>query len=534
MRIEKVKIDGFKNLIQFNIELDKDAVHTVLIGQNAAGKSNFLEALVIIFRDLDLAEKKTIIPDFDFEIEYKCKIYSIKVIGVCPKEKIITAKSGEHSLENIKGSVEFFVDGEKVTKAAFYRKKSDYLPRYVFSYYSGISNRLVEHFDTHQKHFRDELLKGNEKPLRPLFYARLIHSHFVLLAFFGFGKKNIDEFLKEYLGILGLESILFVLKKPNWPGDKEIGDAKFWYAKGVVKDFLNDLWDASLGPIPFEDNIRVDFDKNLKQEQLFLYVSNQEKLEKLAQKYGTNTNFFKMLESTYLSDLIQEVRVRVKKENIKGNITFKELSEGEQQLITVLGLIRFTKEDESLFLLDEPDTHLNPLWKWKYMSLLEKIIGKEENSQIIMTTHDPLVIGGLVKEEIRIFFKDKTDKVIKALEPNFDPKGLGVAGILTSEFFNLPSTLDYDTELEVIKQYELVAKKNTTGLTQKEEKILLDLNKYLDEIGYNFKSIDPLYDKFLVAITKETDFKLRATTPEEKKIQENLVLKVLKEISEKK
>ena len=26
----------------------------------------------------------------------------------------------------------------------------------------------------------------------------------------------------------------------------------------------------------------------------------------------------------------------------------------------VLGLLRFTKEDEALFLLDEPDTHLNP------------------------------------------------------------------------------------------------------------------------------------------------------------------------------
>jgi len=35
-------------------------------------------------------------------------------------------------------------------------------------------------------------------------------------------------------------------------------------------------------------------------------------------------------------------------------------SEGEQQLLLVLGLLKFTAEEEALFLLDEPDTHLNP------------------------------------------------------------------------------------------------------------------------------------------------------------------------------
>jgi hypothetical protein len=37
------------------------------------------------------------------------------------------------------------------------------------------------------------------------------------------------------------------------------------------------------------------------------------------------------------------------------------LSEGEQQLLMVLGLMRFTKSHQSLVLLDEPDTHLKRL-----------------------------------------------------------------------------------------------------------------------------------------------------------------------------
>jgi len=78
--------------------------------------------------------------------------------------------------------------------------------------------------------------------------------------------------------------------------------------------------------------------------------------------------------------------------NADGILTFKELSEGEQQLLTVLGLLKFTQDEESLFLLDEPDTHLNPAWKLKYLNLIEQVVGKPKASHLIISTHDPLVM----------------------------------------------------------------------------------------------------------------------------------------------
>ncbi len=528
MRIDKVKIHGFKNLNNFEIELDQSKMHTILLGQNAAGKSNFLEAIVIIFRDLDLLEKKSVKPEFNFEITYLCNSRTIQVTGVAKTDNIEVGKE-----KHIRPGFSFLIDGINVTKSIFFKEKLLNLPKYVFSYYSGVSDRLEQHFDAHQRRFLKDLLDGQDDPLRPLFYARAIHSHFVLLAFYGFSEPKVNVFLSEYLNILGLESILFVLKNPYWYKGKprEGGDPKFWFAKGVVKDFLNDLWEASLAPINIKEKVREDFHKNPEQEHLYLYISNEEKLKVLANKYGNNANFFKMLESTYISDLIHEVRVKVKKKNVDGFITFKELSEGEKQLLTVLGLMRFTKDHDTLFLLDEPDTHLNPLWKWKYMSLMEDVVDRDKSSQVVMTTHDPLVIGGLTKEEIRIFYLN--DTVIKAVEPEFDPKGLGVDGILTSEFFNLPSSLDYDTEQDIIKQYELLAKQHHEGLTENEEKELFDLNQYLDKIGLNQKSIDPLYDKFLEAIIKKEGFKYRPKTIEEQKIQDDLVSQVLKELESK-
>jgi predicted ATPase len=517
MRIDNVKISGFKNLNQFEIDLDDKQMNTILLGQNAVGKSNFLEALVIIFRDLDLKVN----PAFDFEIKYRCKDNLIKIQGF--------AKDSN--------GYKFFVGSDEIllTKAAFYRKKAEYLPKYVFSYYSGVSNRLEEHFDIHQRRFYKELLDGKDDPMRHLFYARLIHSHFVLMAFYSFSNPRVKDFLEHYLDIIGLESILFVLKRPLWYKGKPIkgGDKRFWYARGVVKDFLSEVWNVSIAPIRIKEKIRQDFLHSPEQEHLYLYISSQEKLEVLAKKYVTNTNFFKMLESTYISDLIHEVRIKVRKKNAEGNITFKELSEGEQQLLTVLGLLRFTKDEESLMLLDEPDTHLNPLWKWEYMSLLQNIIDKHETSQIIMTTHDPLVIGGLAKEEIRIFHKNSNSGSIKTFEPDFDPRGLGVAGILTSDFFGLPTTLDKETQALLNKRNFLIAKQESDGLSQQEKVDLNETFQILSEVGINTTDRDPLYEKFLIALNEEEEFKIKKLTEKELTEQDQAAARVMREFLKK-
>ena len=526
MRIDKIYIEEFKNLKDFSINLNEDYMSTVFLGQNAAGKSNLLESLVIIFRDLDL-EDETI---FNYKIEYQCKNNLLKVVG----GKKTKGKFQFYKGVKLKDSIAY--DIKPISKALIKKNKSEYLPKYVFSYYSGISNRLLEHFDKHQKRFYDELIKGVDAPPRPLFYARQIHSYFVLMAFYAFSDKKISEFLKDFLGIVGLESVLFVLKKPVWAKTKTEA-LDFWQAKGVVREFLDDLFESSMAPIVHEDIVREDFRRSHKQEQLYLYISNQEKLENIAKKYKTNTEFFKSLESTYISDLIEEVKVKVKKVNVHGDITFKELSEGEQQLLTVLGLLRFTKEEESLILLDEPDTHLNPLWKWKYMNLLEEYSGKDESSQILMTTHDPLVIGGLTKEEIRIFQSvNKTDEKgndyqqVETFQPDFDPKGIGVAGILTSSIFNLPSVMDESSFNALSKKRELEVLQRENKLNKEQEEELQRLIIQLSKIGFDKVQRDPLYDKFVKAVYENEDLKKPAIDLEERRIQEEKMAKLIKEL----
>ena len=156
------------------------------------------------------------------------------------------------------------------------------------------------------------------------------------------------------------------------------------------------------------------------------------------------------------------MRIRVRVRDCTGALTFKELSEGEQQLLTVLGLLRFTREDDALFLLDEPDTHLNPMWSLHYLELLRDVVGEQKTSQIIMTTHDPLTVAGLTRNDVRVLIRDQATGGIVAEIPEHDPKGMGVRGILTSELFGLRSDLDLATLKLLDEKRDLANKEQLT------------------------------------------------------------------------
>ena len=67
MKIDYLHIRSqFKNLKDVCIDFAENSLMTVIVGRNGSGKSNVLEALVAIFRNLDLGEQ----PDFSYELHY--------------------------------------------------------------------------------------------------------------------------------------------------------------------------------------------------------------------------------------------------------------------------------------------------------------------------------------------------------------------------------------------------------------------------------------------------------------------------------
>ena len=390
---------------------------------------------------------------------------------------------------------------------------------------------MEEHFEKHQQLFYKDLLDGVDKPLRPLFYARLVHSQFVLLAFFLEKDSKVQEFLREYLRIEELDSVLFVLRQPPWARNKIPTD--FWGAKGVVRPLLDELYKLSLAPLQLTHRVSVEFQTNKTLQHLYLYLKDVKSLQSLAKKYGCQQELFKALESTYISKLISEVRIRVKARNIKGALTFRELSEGEQQLLMVLGLLRFSREDESLFLLDEPDTHLNPTWSLRYLKTIAEVVGEQPNSHIVMATHDPLVIAGLTRTQVQIMKREEEKEGhIYAEAPDQDPKGMGVAALLTSEIYGLKSQLDLETQDLIDKRTRLLAKGNKR--TKKDDTIMRNITRDLSKLGFMTSFKDPFYEGYAKAISSRPEYQKPVLTKGDIKKQDGIASEIMDELLSKK
>lgn len=566
MRLDKLIIGSakdspthqFKNLKNVTIDFDQEHWVTVVIGWNGTGKSNVLEALAIIFRDL-IAKERT--PAFAFQLSYRMgkreTVRHIHIDADPDREKdvflirVADVKQDKqndqtHSLPDFGDGAGMSPPGEPIKLTAFLNADTEHLPRYVFSYYSGESPRMREVFRPYLETYDSKLRNGEDPGLKRLFYAMPVHSQFVLLAFMIQQSAEVRDLLEKEMGMdpdEGIESVLFVLKQPGWSkrrGKRKVdtaGDERFWGAKGVVQTFLDRLYGISLAPIRVKRDKKITLWNEETTEFQYLFIKDIRSLRNLVGSQPP-AQLFRDLESTYVSELIEEVRIRVRLKKTDGSVTFRELSEGEQQLLTVLGLLRFTAEDESLFLLDEPDTHLNPRWCVDYLRYLKSFVGKDDDgrdsSHIVLTTHNPLAIAELVKAQVQILHRQSETGAVQSVSPSVDPKGMGFAGIVTSEMFGLGSSLDKSTNDELLALHQLSTQDEPLSEANRAE--LVRLRQKLEGLDFNFASRDRLEQEYLRArfdLATDGSIDGPVVTPENKqKALDALVQVLLKSLQE--
>lgn len=118
----------------------------------------------------------------------------------------------------------------------------------------------------------------------------------------------------------------------------------------------------------------------------------------------------------------------------------------------------------------------------------------QDDRHIIISTHDPLVIAGLEREQVQIFKRDpKTDKCYAEI-PERSPKGMGFEGILTSDMFGFRSALDKPT-LELLDRKRRLAIKE--HLTDQEKRDLARIDGELGSIDFSNVVRDEYYTMFV-------------------------------------
>jgi ABC-type cobalamin/Fe3+-siderophores transport system ATPase subunit/5S rRNA maturation endonuclease (ribonuclease M5) len=337
MKIQELKIEGYKN-IDINLIHKSDII--ALIGRNGSGKSNILEAISYIFRSL--YNPKETVP-FDYIIEYQNSV-------------------GQNiRIENERSKKLFFLDGK--TQVSI----NDYLPKKLIAIYSGEENRLWS--SIYQPIYEDFIASINRSEMQGLplsqlmprmLYINKFYWNISLLSLAISDSEDNINFIKEILKINQIEKVKFDFKKGNYEN----------YSNSLVLDFIRTIDEKTEYTV--EELKDVLNKKGYIPDDVFqyLYIAFTPKNSKI----------------------IDSITIKYNE-----HLVLEDLSEGEKKLLLVKAAFEFAEQEDSLFVLDEPDAHVHINNKQQIIRAFEPYKG---NRQIILTTHSPTITKCLEKRNL--------------------------------------------------------------------------------------------------------------------------------------
>ena len=506
MKIKRLWVSKYKNIENIDLEFHSDLV-TLLVGRNGLGKSNLIEILALIFRDLDLLKTYDDLSSwayyddrdqFEYIIEYTCRGNNIK----------ITTKKDEFQVElKTIGSLESRVlnFGEWIVS------KEMLLPKYIIGYYSGENKRIQAIIEPHAVKEKQQQRNWHkrktlpERSLRRLFFAENKHSQLLLITLAVY-KNNVEyerlvnRLFNDYLFIDSVDSFDIKFNNPRSRYYKDLNasanyfeenftsskieerlEYPFWNLKGKIHDLISVLFNHHLENTSYiiyentDEGFGKEDNRRFVKEFLQLKDTKIREIEnEIYEKFPHPIDFFNALEGCYNLEILSKISVEVNiangREELK-KVKFEQLSEGQQQILTVLGILLTTADDECLFLFDEPDTHVNPRWQRDYVNLLHDFNLNGENTQIILATHSSLIVQSSEMADVFLFKKDKGEVVINNAPPEIH--NWRIDQVLVSEYFGLfsarPKSLDpYMTLREEILSSEEITDENRQLLESKE------------------------------------------------------------------
>ena len=362
MRIKEIKIanKAFKNL-DVSLENNTSGV-MAFIGNNGSGKSNLLEAISAIFKHLYDKKEKDI--PFNFSLTY--------IIGSSKDIVKITKK------------------GSSVTTEINSQSKSDpynYLPKQIVAIYSGEEDRLWKKYylPTYQEYIAKIGLETyNNMP--KMLYINKFYWHISLLCLLLNQFNNLeDTFCSEILGIENTNSIKFSFNKANYKS----------YKDSIVKQFIS----------------KIDKKQEYTLEELRTIIEQEGYT--LIDVY----KFFYIAFTPADQKMLQDIVIKYNNENLE----IEDFSEGEKKMILIKAALEFAAQEDSLFILDEPDAHIHLSNKMQIKKVLEEY---EQNRQVIITTHSPTLTDCLENESIYMLDRGKLisaekQKVLESISGEF-------------------------------------------------------------------------------------------------------------------
>ncbi|MDQ8187677.1 restriction system-associated AAA family ATPase [Pelagicoccus sp. SDUM812002] len=359
-----------------------------------------------------------------------------------------------------------------------------HLPKYILGYTSGHNEILSLPFQKmrfiHFDEYYERLSKGLDYigvPEGRLIYLDEQYSQAILLCHFLFPNEHILKTFADEIGVEAIKSFSIGIRHPSEPTTQ------------------SNQFPAQL-PMTFEEPRRelvltskltkvidrfgkcstTQFEDEHTSEQSFDFWNNDATREAFKLHFGSALELFQafqilftlnlhtvteeikkelyLSESLYASEKIpsypsdsQVMRFKnffIKKRSVDEPILLKALSDGEHQFMHTIGVCLLYRNEPALFLLDEPETHLNPGWRASYISILRRALeedsdAKKTSREILLTSHSPFIVSDCRQENVLVFKKSVTNKVICS-RPDFNTFGAS-ANTITAKIFDQGDTI---------------------------------------------------------------------------------------------
>lgn len=415
MKLKKLNIKKYKNLIDFNVDFETGNGLSILIGNNGSGKSNVLEALSGIFANA----------------------YSAKALHEFIYSLIYEIKGKEVKLEQTIYRCQYYVDSKVISVKELI--KQGLLPTNVIALYSGEDKRWWHnYYEPFYFKFIKDIKAATGNNLSPkMYYINKYYWDIALLSLIYSTAEDDKKFLRN---IIGRETVDHIL---------------LFYSQNIERSCKSELLKAFLKTV----NLFSEHGKAPNGESIYLYAMTKESIldtygVKVFEDYAALKNIYMYVDAKFLNHkpedfnyyenqlfdyLVQAYMPKNEKiikniELIYNGFSAKDLSEGEKKLILIRAVLSFVADENSLILFDEPDANIHEGRKQELYDLFTEYC--KYDRQMVITTHSPIIAQLAAEKELlmlehengkaNILTDEKIEKIKRLSGTSWDVIGQGM------------------------------------------------------------------------------------------------------------
>lgn len=415
MKLKKLQIKKYKNLIDFTVNFESGKGLSILIGNNGSGKSNVLEAISGIF----------------------VNAYSAKAIHKFVYSLTYEIKGKEVKLEQTIYRCQYYVDGKVIAVKELALR--GLLPTNVIALYSGEDKRWWHnYYEPFYLKFTRDINAGTSNTLSPkMYYINKYYWDIALLSLVYSTAEDDKQFLKETIGRDTVDHILL------------------FYTQNVERHCKSELLKSFLQSV----NLFSEHSKGPDGEPVYLYAMTKESIfdtygVRVFEDFAAMKNFYMFADAKFLNNKPEEFNYYEKQlfdyfvqaympkdkkvikniELIYNGFSAKDLSEGEKKLILIRSVLSFVADENSLILFDEPDANIHEGRKQQIYNLFAEYC--KFDRQMVVATHSP-ILAQLAKEKELLMLElengkstiltdEKIEKIKKLSGTSWDVIGQGM------------------------------------------------------------------------------------------------------------